>query len=183
MLMEEGDRVFTTAPRSPAARLPAQVDAQAESPAAEQELSPAEAVAVFTLSEATLRRLLAAGSIPARKVNGRRGREWRIPASALEEAGYTRRATATEPEQVAHPEARRLREALASERARASQLDCQLGYALLTIGRLRGRLRAAGIDPDELFGADLAGECNEGAGQAPPADEPPSRGVKARYGL
>ncbi len=125
-----------------------------------EELSPAEAVAAFHLSQATLRRLLAAGSLPAWKVNGVRGREWRIPASALEGAGYTRRA-ATDPEVVPQSEARRLRETLAAERARASQLDGQLGYALLTIGRLRGRLRAAGIDPDELFGADIGGRCDE----------------------
>ncbi len=121
------------------------------------ELSPAEAVATFSLSEATLRRLLAAGELEARKVSGVRGREWRIPASALERAGYPRRPPATDGAVVPRSELRRLQEALAAERARASELDSRLGYALLTIGRLRGRLCEAGIEPDEIFGADLAG--------------------------
>ena len=47
-----------------------------------EELSPAEAVAAFELSLATLRRLLSAGELEARKVRGVRGVEWRIPASA-----------------------------------------------------------------------------------------------------
>ncbi len=146
MLMQE--RTLTTAPQPSAAQPSGKTDGQ--------ELSPAEAVAAFNLSQATLRRLLAAGSLPARKVNGVRGREWRIPTSALEAAGYTRRPTATEAELVPQAEVRRLQEALAAERARASQLDSQLGYALLTIGRLRGRLGEADIEPDEVFGADLA---------------------------
>ncbi len=126
-----------------------------------QELSPAEAVAAFNLSQATLRRLLAAGSIPARKVNGVRGREWRIPASALEDAGYPRRAATSDPELVPYSELRRLQQIITAERARASHLDSQLGYALLTIGRLRGRLQDAGIDPDELFGPDLFADGKE----------------------
>ncbi len=148
--MQEGDDLTGTTPR----RLPEQVTGE---PLDGQELSPAEAVAAFDLSEATLRRLLAAGTLAARKVKGVRGREWRIPASALEAAGYTRRSTVTEVELVPQAEVRRLQEALAAQRARASQLDNQIGYALLTIGRLRGRLHEAGIEPDELFGAELAG--------------------------
>ena len=122
-----------------------------------QELSPAEAVAAFCVSEATLRRLLAAGDLEARKVSGVRGREWRIAASALERAGYSRRPAATDEDVVPRSEVRRLQAALAAERARASQLDRQLGYALLTIGRLRGRLCEAGVEPDQRFGVDLAG--------------------------
>ena len=121
---------------------------------ASEEMSPAEAVLAFNVSESSLRRLLAADSLPARKVNGRRGREWRIPVSALEEAGYQRRAD-TGAQGGPQLELRRLQQVIATERARASQLDSQLGYALLTIGRLRGRLRDAGINPDELFGADF----------------------------
>ncbi len=57
---------------------------------------------------------------------------------------------------------RRLTDALQAERARSARLDGELGYALLTVGRLRGRLRDAGIDPDELFGADLGADHEEG---------------------
>jgi hypothetical protein len=129
---------------------------------ASEELSPAEAVAAYDLSEATLRRRLAAGTIAARKVHGVRGREWRIAASELARAGYSRRpiTASSDTDAVPKSEAHRLQEALACERARAAALDSQLGYALLTVGRLRGRLRAAGIDPDELFGADLATACD-----------------------
>ncbi len=143
--------------------VPAARHALAEQPGGQadgQELSPAEAVAAFNLSQATLRRLLAAGSLPARKVNGVRGREWRIPASALEDAGYPRRA-ASVPELVPYSELRRLQQIITAERARASHLDSQLGYALLTISRLRGRLQDAGIDPDELFGPDLSADGKE----------------------
>ena len=52
---------------------------------------------------------------------------------------------------------RRIRRVIA-ERARSTDLDKQLGYALLTVGRLRGRLREAGINPDQLFGADLCAD-------------------------
>lgn len=134
-----------------------------------EELSPAEAVAAFSVSEATLRRLLAAGELGARKVSGVRGREWRIPVSALERAGYRRRPLATEEDVVPRSELRRLQTALVSEHARASRLDSELGYALLTIGRLRGRLHEAGVEPDELFGADLAGP-NKDTPSPGPAD-------------
>ena len=119
------------------------------------EVSPAAALAVYRISQATLRRLLATGDLAARKVDGARGRGWRILVAALER-GYVRRSPTTYEEPDPQAEVRRLRKALAMERAQASQRDGQLGYALLTIGRLRGRLRAAGINPDELFGADLA---------------------------
>lgn len=52
-------------------------------------------------------------------------------------------------------EVERLRQELATERARSAELDNRLGFALLTVGRLRGRLREAGISTDEGFGADL----------------------------
>ena len=126
------------------------------------EVSPAEALAVHRISHATLRRLLATGDLAARKVDGAsgrgrgRGRGWRILVAALERAGYVRRPLTTHEEPDPQAEVRRLRKALAMERAQASQRDGQLGYALLTIGRLRGRLFAAGINPDELVGADLA---------------------------
>ncbi len=179
MLVKDGDRMRTPVHRplpeqASVIDVPEQVaSARSGEKVIVEEMSTFEAVAAFNLSRATLRRLLAAGSLPARKVNGVRGREWRIPASALEEAGYTRRPVVTEPEGVVpRSEVRRLHAALNATRARAAELDGQLGYALLTIGRLRGRLRAAGIDPNELFGADLARRCNGLPRPAPPTDEP-----------
>ncbi len=74
---------------------------------------------------------------------------------ALEAAGFTLRAHDQRARASADEEVRRLTAALTAERARADRLDGDLGYALLTVGRLRGRLREAGIDPDNLFGADL----------------------------
>ncbi len=95
-----------------------------------------------------------AGVLSAYRVTGIRGREWRVSATALQEAGYSRRVIdVTDNEQPA--EVRRLADSLRAERARVADLDRQLGYALLTIGRLLKRLREAGIDPDEFFGADL----------------------------
>ena len=89
MLREEVDRM----PRpvrhpqdGPARRsgMPAQeaIGSVARDEVGVEELSPAEAVAAFELSLATLRRLLSAGELEARKVRGVRGVEWRIPASA-----------------------------------------------------------------------------------------------------
>jgi excisionase family DNA binding protein len=119
------------------------------------DLTITDAAALYAVSAATLRRLVTVGDLPAWKVKGVRGREWRLSTEALEQAGFTRRtANATEDEREPS-EVRRLAEVLAAERARSARLDSQLGYALLTVGRLRGRLRDAGIDPDELFGADL----------------------------
>ncbi len=115
------------------------------------ELTLTEASTTFAVSPATLARLLSSGLLTARKVTGVRGKEWRIPTSALEQAGYARRE-----DELQHVgDVRRLTDALQAERARSARLDGELGYALLTVGRLRGRLRDAGVDPDELFGADL----------------------------
>ncbi len=118
-------------------------------------LTLTEAAALFTVSCTTLRRLVKDGVIRAYKVEGARGREWRLSASAVEQAGYGLRSSDPAEDEGARPEVTRLAAALAAERARSSRLDGQLGYALLTIGRLRGRLQQAGIDPDELFGAEL----------------------------
>ncbi len=127
---------------------------ETESSSEAPDLTLSEAASVFAVSEATLRRLVTAGVLPAYRVTGMRGREWRVSATALQEAGYSRRVLdVTDNGQPA--EVRHLADSLRTERARVADLDRQLGYALLTIGRLRGRLREAGIDPDELFGADL----------------------------
>ncbi len=120
------------------------------------EMTLTEAATLYTVSGATLRRLVTAGLLPAYKVNGSRGQEWRVAASAIEQAGYAPRAIDLNEAEVPRAEVRRLTAAaLATERARSARLDGQLGYALLTIGRLRGRLQEAGIDPNELFGAEL----------------------------
>lgn len=118
-------------------------------------LTIAEAAGQFEVSEATLRRLISAGQLGAWRVSGVRGREWRMSPDALVEAGYHRRETDLTETVAAASELRRLAEALAAERARSARLYSELGYALLTVGRLRGGLRDAGIDPDQLFGADL----------------------------
>lgn len=120
-----------------------------------QDLTLSEAAACYQLSLATLRRLVAADELPAYKVRGPRGREWRVSPSALEQAGYAPRVVDLTDTERPPSEVRRLTEALIAERARARELDQRLGYALLTVGRLRGRLRQAGIDPDEVFGSDL----------------------------
>ncbi len=121
-------------------------------------LTLAEAATAFSVSVATLRRLISADLLPAQRITGNRGSEWRVTTSALERAGYARRTIDLTEDQS---EVRRLSEALRTERARAAHLDSELGYALLTIGRLRGRLREAGIDPDDLFGAELQDSCND----------------------
>ncbi len=131
------------------------------------DLTLAEAASIFTVSSATLRRLVNAGLIPAYKVSGVRGLEWRISATALEEAGYSRREAEPRKTEDVASEVRQLTAALAAERSRILRLDGELGYALLTIGRLRGRLQEVGIDPDELFGAELGREVGQ---DWPPGD-------------
>ncbi len=128
---------------------------------ASQELTLAEAAQHFNVSLGTLRRLVAAGGIAAHKVNGVRGREWRVTSSTLRDAGYVRRVT-DRTDADSGSEVRRLTEALMAERARNADLDGRLGYALLTVGRLRGRLRDVGIDPDQLFGTHLKAGSGEG---------------------
>jgi excisionase family DNA binding protein len=118
-----------------------------------QDLTLTEAASRYRVSLATLRRLVAAGELGAWKVSGARGREWRVSPSALAEAGYTRREIDPADEGPS-PEVRRVTEALLTERAKVARLDSELGYALLTIGRFRGRLLDAGIDPDELIGGE-----------------------------
>ncbi len=123
-----------------------------------QDLTVADAATLYDVSSATLRRLISAGELGAWQVRGQRSREWRLSGAALEAAGFRRRAEDQRAPSLAELEVRLLTEALTAERARAARLDGELGYALLTVGRLRGRLRDAGIDPDELFGADLVGD-------------------------
>ncbi len=120
----------------------------------EQSCRSPRRAALFDVSLIALRRRVTLGEVAAYKVKGVRGREWRVSASALEQAGYAPR-TVDHTEKGAEREVRRLTESLLAERTHSARLDGELGYALLTIGRLRGRLREAGVNPDELFGADL----------------------------
>ncbi len=118
-------------------------------------LSLQEAAALFDVSLRALRRRVTLGEVAAHKANGVRGREWRVSIAALEQAGYALRTSEPTEVEGAQLEVRRLTDALVAERARSARLDSELGYALLTIGRLRGRLKEAGIDPNESFGAEL----------------------------
>ncbi len=152
-----GGREATTV--TPQQGSPTPRPADADSPSS---LSIAEAAGLFEVSSATLRRLISAGQLQAWQVGGVRGREWRVSPDALVEAGYSRRGIDLTETGAVPTEVRRLMEALAAERVRSARLDSELGYALLTVGRLRGRLRDAGIDPDELFGADLDAGHEEG---------------------
>ncbi len=126
------------------------------------DLSLPDAAVLFDVSLRALRRRVTLGEVAAYKANGIRGREWRVSVAALERAGYALRDELTEAE-GAQVEVRRLTEALVAERARRARLDSEFGYALLTIGRLRGRLQEAGIDPNELFGAELGNRADNGA--------------------
>ncbi len=137
---------------TPQQGLPTPRPADTDSPSS---LSIAEVAGLFEVSSATLRRLIGAGQLQAWRVGGVRGSEWRVSPDALVEAGYTRREIDVTETGAVPSEVRRLAEALVAERARSARLDSELGYALLTVGRLRGRLRDAGIDGDQLFGADL----------------------------
>lgn len=141
------------APQMPQQRL----SATAHDGLPDQDLTLVEAAGLYEVSLRTLRQRVTVGSITARKVTGVRGPEWRVTGSALKDAGYTPRIIDLTGTETSSSEVRRLTDALAAERARSSDLDQRLGYALLTVGRLRGRLREAGIDPDGLFGGDLQG--------------------------
>lgn len=126
---------------------PGVVDGVEPAYAQDDELTLAEAARLFEVSVGTLRRLIGADALPAHRVSGVRGREWRVSTSTLEQSGYARRTTIDLTDEGS--ELRRLSEALRFERNKVAQLDNELGYALLTIGRLRAKLQAAGIDPDD----------------------------------
>ncbi len=123
----------------------------------ERDLTITQAAEMYGLSLRTLRRRITLGELLGHKVSGPHGREWRVSTSTLEAAGYAPRVIdLTRPDESSRSQIRRLTQALAAEQSRSSDLDQRLGYALLTVGRLRGRLREAGIDADELFGEPKA---------------------------
>ncbi len=124
------------------------------------DLSLQEAAELYDVSLGALRRRVTLGEIAAYKAHGVRGREWRVSALVLHQAGYALRTGQPTEAEGAYSDVRRLTEALVAERARSARLDGELGYALLTIGRLRGRLQEAGVNC-ELFGADVVAAADD----------------------
>ncbi len=117
----------------------------------DRELSLEEAAAHYQVSKRTLLRALSFGELDAHKARGIRGQEWRVTPTALTRAGYVPREQPTDVDEVRCAGCRRLREQLAVQRRRNSDLANRLGHALLTAGRLRAQLLAAGIQPDSRF--------------------------------
>jgi hypothetical protein len=112
-------------------------------------LSLPEAAQRYGLSLRALSQRVRTGEIPAYKVRGLRGREWRVLPEELEQCGYTARAepppSAASAELVAlQQHIRTLEGQLAAERRRSATLDQHLGEALLECGRLRAQAAAAG---------------------------------------
>jgi hypothetical protein len=110
-------------------------------------LSLPEAAHRYGLSLRTLAQRVRTGEIPAYKVRGLRGREWRVLPGELERCGYTSRAKP--PDNAASAElgalqqhVRMLEGQLAAERRRSATLDQRLGAALLECGRLRAQAAA-----------------------------------------
>jgi hypothetical protein len=128
-----------------------------------EELTLTEAAARYDISLPHLRRKISYGEVEARKVRVVGGRpEWRVTPAAMEAAGHhVRRVIDLDAKPPAPDPLRRevekLRQELARERAQSADLNSRLGYALLTAGWLRGRLREAGINPGEVFGGNLDG--------------------------
>ncbi len=112
-------------------------------------LSLPEAAHRYGLSLRTLSQRVRTGEIPAYKVRGLRGREWRVLSAELEQCGYTARAeppaSAASAQLVAlQQHIRTLEGQLAAERRRSATLDQHLGGALLECGRLRTQVAAGG---------------------------------------
>lgn len=115
------------------------------------ELSLAEAAHRYGLSLRMLSQRVRFGEIPAFKVRGVRGREWRVRPRELEQLGLVAvpgRQAADEPADREMALLRRhvqtLESKLAAERHRAALLDQRLGHALLECGRLRAALTRQG---------------------------------------
>lgn len=119
----------------------------------------AEAVETWQVSHRTLRRRLAANEIPgAYKVAGGKGEEWRIPAGALDQLGYTRQTPDTPPEPAAPPPpplptpaeriAADLARLLEKERLALSSANDQYAEAKAEAARLEERLKAARAETD-----------------------------------
>ncbi len=143
---------------------------QQEPPAA---LTLHEAAGLYDVTVKTLSLHLRCGRLSGYKARGAAGREWRVTADAMDQAGYRRRAESVgvlDEEAVSGRDGQelvRLRQELAvakraslAERRRADDLDRRLGHAQMECGRLRAALAAAtGADaPSEpQLDADAAG--------------------------
>ena len=120
------------------------------------DLTVAEAARLFDVSLKNLRRRISLGEIPGYQQRGVRGPVWMVSVEAMERAGYARRVVDLTAGESAEAQVVWLRRELEAERARSAELNRRLGYALLTTGRLRGRLLEEGIDPHTIgFGSDL----------------------------
>lgn len=113
-------------------------------PARDEYLSPREAASVFTVSARTLAVRLRLGELAGHKERGLRGAEWRVAASTLKAAGYTRREQ-HDPTQPLQRELQHKRAELQRQRARMDELDARLGQALLDAAHLRAALKRASI--------------------------------------
>ncbi|WP_129337956.1 helix-turn-helix domain-containing protein [Cellulomonas endophytica] len=129
---------------------------------ATRDLSLTEAARVYDVPVTTLRRRVGRGEIPAYKVRGVRGYEWRLSRRALDERAAAdartprgpSASTASAPDpgddrpagchRVLEQELVALRRAAAAERHRADRADRELGHALLESGRMRSALEQAG---------------------------------------
>lgn len=83
---------------------------------------------------------------------------WRVAPASLEAVGLQPRVVDLTDDENLQAQVKRLTSALRHERARAADLDSRLGFALLTVGRLRGRLRGVGVDPDDDAHSFVTGE-------------------------
>ncbi len=126
---------------------------QQEPPAA---LTLHEAAGLYDVTVKTLSLHLRCGRLSGYKARGAAGREWRVTADAMDQAGYRRRSESVgviDGQAVSGRDGQelvRLRQQLAvakraalAERRRADDLDRRLGHAQLECGRLRSALAAA----------------------------------------
>lgn len=115
------------------------------------DLSLRDAARHYEVSVATLRRQVRSGQVPAYKVRGPWGQEWRVSHQAVGASGYAVRPVEPDPEDPHVATLRRelgvLRRVVAVERNRADQADRELGQAMLECGRLRSALARAHTEP------------------------------------
>ncbi len=112
----------------------------------EQLLSVGEAALRYGLTARKVNQLAYLNQLDgARKVRGRRGQEWRVPAAALEAHGFQRQ---DEPEETTQPDVvklqssvRLLTDMLVRERQLGSDRQRELEAARLEIGTLRNQLQ------------------------------------------
>ena len=106
-------------------------------------LSVEQAASAYDVSMLTLRRRAQYGEIEgAVKLRGRRGAEWRFPASALEALGYERRQESAHDFGELLRTLRKLGDTLAEAQQENARLNQELGGALAEAARLRGQMDA-----------------------------------------